>query len=168
MADPEKAQIAKVVKLLAFHRDLLDKLEAVAAEMDDILDGKAGVGQRMKLFEERYKATWATRYPGEYVFTPTRDRPALKRLMKILSDEEIYTRVWNYLKSDDAFYVKVRHNFAVFAASINSHANLLPPAEETSCPHTPECRTRWTCHHLRIAEQSGDATIIAAARRMAQ
>ena len=167
MADLEKAQLAQVMKLFVLHRELMEKLKAVASEMDDILEGKAWLGQRIKLFEDRYKATWATRYHGEYLFTQPRDRAALKRLLKALTDEELYTRVWNYVKNDDPFYVKARHSFPLFVAAINSLASPLPQEEPRECDHTPVCRNRWSCYQLRDAEKSGDAVSIDTARRRA-
>ena len=56
----------------------------------------------------------------------------MKRLLKLLEFGELVRRMGVYLRSDDPFYVKSRHGFGVFVATINSHAESgKPRLEET-------------------------------------
>jgi hypothetical protein len=153
IAVEEKAtqQIAKLKTLVEAQRELLVKLEAIAVEIDEVLGGGPGIGLRMKELEATWRDVWASRYAGDYLFVPTKDRPQEKRLLKAFSVEELQARMWNYLKNDDPFYVRARHNFSVFVGSINTHAGA-PSHESSHCPHHPVCQSFAACREKILTE----------------
>ena len=125
----------RLVKLLAVQKDLIEKLQAVTQELDDLLGGKAGTADLLKRLEAHFDQVWCVRYAtgqhGRYVWAYAKDRPQMKRLIKTLGVEEIERRMIAYLKNDDSFYVKARHPFGLFVASINS-----------TFARGPECHSR--------------------------
>jgi len=122
MADTEKQTLAKVVTLIAAQRELLEKFNALAKEIEDVLGGKASIGTKLKEIQASWKATHSLRYPGEYVWVHAKDNALAKRLVASLSVEEIKRRMLTYVQNDDAFYARARHNFGLFVGSINLHA----------------------------------------------
>jgi hypothetical protein len=120
MAD--KIKIETLVKLVGVMREEHEKLGAVIAEFDAILGGRATIGEKLKAFEDSYSAFWAERYGAPYVWNYAKDRAHLKRLLRSLDLGELAARAGSYLRNDDPFYTKTKHNFALFASSINSHA----------------------------------------------
>jgi len=135
---------AKIGKLLEVARELHTKTGDVIAEIDALLGGRAGIGATMKVIESAFAEAWTNRYQGTYLWTPTRDKPHLKKLAKQLGEDETIRRIANYIRNDDVFYIKTRHSFGAFVASINSHADASSPtlaAAVNGCTHTPPCRS---------------------------
>jgi hypothetical protein len=146
MADSEKQKIEKLKALVFELRELQTKEAALTDEIDSLLGGGAGVGALMKRLEETFGALWRARYGVPYMWTYTKDRPQLKRLLRALAVDEIEARMGTYLKSTDSYYVGARHNFSLFVASINNHVGLAQVAElslaapAVGCRHTPPCK----------------------------
>lgn len=148
MADDQKLVLAKLTKLIALERELQGKLAAIALEVDALLAGKPGIAGALKEVEAYFEQVWQQRYGAQpYVWTATRDKPLLKRLLKILTTEQVKDRMFNYLKNDEPFYVKAKHSIALFSASINTHADHGPDREYSvwTCPHDPHCPHRAAC-----------------------
>lgn len=146
MADSEKQTIEKLKSLVFELRELQTKEAALTDEIDALLGGGAGIGALMKRLEETFGALWRARYGVPYMWTYTKDRPQLKRLLRALAVDEIEARMGTYLKSGEAYYGAARHNFSLFVATINNHQGLAAPAELTlsappvGCRHTPPCK----------------------------
>lgn len=154
MADEEKALRATLVKLVAELRAVQARSYELTEEIDRLLGGGAGVAALLKDVETAFAKAWAWRYANgsdvPYIWTPTRDKPQIKRLLRSLTVEELERRIWVYIKSEEPFYVNARHNFGLFVASINSHADRTaapvdPDRYSWRCPHDPHCGNRATC-----------------------
>ena len=168
--ESEKQTLSKIVKLIAVLREHQTACRDVTDEIEKLLNGEPGVGALLKRLQQKFENLWCLRYapvqsgPGAasgYVWSYAKDVPHLKRLLKTLDVDEIEMRMQNYLWNDDAFYIKARHNFGVFVASINSHATKAPPLERLEelqpawCRHEPRCRSDQDCTRRRAKELIG-------------
>ena len=117
---------ARLAKLVEAERELIEQLHDINEEKRRLLNGEPGIADKLRRLEIHFDAMWCARYtPGEvgcYVWSFAKDRAQLKRVIKILSVEEIEMRMTNYVKNDEPFYARARHPFQMFVASINSHA----------------------------------------------
>ena len=140
---------AKVEKLVGVFIELHDKQGAVLEELKAVLEGKAGIGDKLKALEQAFSELWFERYRSAYVFNYAKDRPHLKRWLRTHTVEEITGRFANYLRSDDPFYVRARHNFGLFVSSFNNWAPAMPSGVTARglerCvaegKHDPPCQT---------------------------
>lgn len=141
---------AKINKLLALQRELLEKLQAVTEELIEVAGGGAGTAAHLKQLEGSFDRAWCERYApgqtGRYVWSYTRDRPQMKRLLKSLGLEELGRRMWSYVRNEDPYFVRSRHSFGSFVATINQHAgeaaapaDLELDARPVGCSHVPPC-----------------------------
>ena len=150
--------LKKLSGLVAAQKDLLEKLAALALEMDNLLGGSGGIAAQLRDFEEAWDLTWCRRYaPGEqkrYVWNFARDRAHLKRLLPRLGSDELLRRAQVYLLSDDPFYLKNRHPFGLFIAGINSFAAAPQSSAQPvlGCSHEPPCPTETAHTRRRMAE----------------
>lgn len=150
----------KVEKLVGVLVDLHAKTGAVLDEINAVMQGKAGIGDKLKALEGAFAELWAERYRGGYAFNYAKDRPHLKRWLRTNTVEEITGRMANYMRSDDQFYVRARHNFAVFVSSFNNHAPAMPSGVTARglerCvaegKHEPPCQTEAE-HTKRYQEE---------------
>jgi hypothetical protein len=164
------ANIAKAAKLIELAKDLLAKQHDIMLEVDELLGGRAGIGEQMKDLERAFDAAWCARYApgqfGRYVWAYAKDRPQMKRLLRTLAIDELKLRILHYIKDDDHFYVKARHPFGLFVSSINRHtAESEPPAfalssdaRPVACVHVPACKsdqehTRRRNEEMRAIEE---------------
>lgn len=144
------AKAAKIAKLLVAARELHDKQGLIYNEIDNILDGRASLGDQMNKLAEAFDLAWASRYAGaaagSYVWTHSKDRPLLKQLVQSgVPLEELMQRAQRYLRDD--FHAKHRHGFAVFKSQVNRYvsANDSTPDLElasapSDCKHKPRCK----------------------------
>lgn len=142
-----------------------EKEDAIHAELDALLGGEPGIGAMLKQIEAHYDELWRVRYSTPYVWNFARDVPQLKRLIKALGVEQLELRMGSYLKNSDPFYLKSKHSFAVFVASINSHAVEPSRQRDEPCTHEPRCPGTWQHVRLLEAEASGDEQLIATCRK---
>lgn len=120
-------KIETLIKLVAAMKEEHEKLGAVIQEFDAILEGRQTIGEKIKELEGAYGVLWSARYGGApYVWNYAKDRAQLKRLLRSLDVLELGARMASYLANADQFYVKSRHSFNVFVASVNSHAGAAP------------------------------------------
>lgn len=146
--------------------EVRDTEQAILDEMSRLLAGEPGIGAILKRLEEHYGALWTVRYSTNYVWNFVKDRAQMKRLIKTLGVEQLELRMGSYLKNADPFYVKARHSFAVFVASINTHAvSVSRQRDEAPCEHEPRCPGTWQHIRLLEAEASGDESLIATCRK---
>jgi hypothetical protein len=156
MADADKATIEKLKKLYEALRENEAKSYELLEEIGRVLGGEPGIGALLKEAEAAFAAAWSTRYPGRYIWRYTQDRPNIKRLLKALGLEEFSARAKHYIADPDPYYLKARHSFALFVASINSHAVIgadaleLTPASD--CKHTPRCQSQAVCTRRSAAD----------------
>ena|SRR3990172_1700566 len=136
----EKALRAKLQKLVVELRETQAKTYALVEEIDALLGGAAGIGAQLKAAYLAFDAVWCSRYApgqtGRYVWAYMKDAPQMKRLIKGIGSEELGRRMVRYLANDDAFYTKARHPFALFVASINTHASAPFEGAESDAEHT--------------------------------
>lgn len=158
MAASEKQTLEKLKTLVVALRDLQTKEAEITDEIDALLGGGAGIGALMKRLEGTFGALYQSRYGVPYMWTYTKDRPQLKRLLKPLGVEEIEARMGAYLANQDPYYVGARHNFPLFVATINNHIGVRAPAELSlsappmGCRHTPPCQSDQEHTRKRSAE----------------
>lgn len=143
-------QVEKVRKLLEVTADLHGKLGDTLNEIDELLGGGAGIAASMKQLEAAFDGAWSARYAsghgGRYVWSYKKDKPQIKRLLKLLGLEEACRRAVAYLQTEDPFIVRARHPFGLFVSTINSYTaaadgrgyDAAPP---TGCLHAPPCRS---------------------------
>lgn len=144
----EQARLEKMGKLCVALRELQAKEYEIVEEMARLAGGAAGIADTLKRLEGAFDSVWCARYApgleGQYIWQFARDVPALKKLLKSLTVEEIERRMFNYLKSPDPFFGKNRHPFRLFVASINQFAAFDRRVDEESqppadCKHEPPC-----------------------------
>lgn len=157
-SDPEKlatARLERANRLYVVLFELEEKRAAIIEEMGRILSGKPATNDYVKAVMTAFNIAWAKRYKSNYAWRMTEDVPNVKRLLKVLGENlesatsELYTRMHNYLRSDDPFYRQARHNFGVFVRSINDLADEAlpftgdsePGSAPVGCRHAPPCRT---------------------------
>lgn len=149
----------RVGALLAVQRELIEKLQAVNQEIDELLGGGVGIGQKLKECYAAFNEAWGSRYAngsrGHYQFRFQEDTPSLKRFLKTFSVEELSRRFVAYIADADPFLVERRHPFGLFVRSINQYAPAVKEpefglvADSFQCEHSPRCRTR-AIHETKI------------------
>ena len=123
-----KDEKPKLIKLLGVLRDLREKEQAVLDEIDVLLSGGVGIGDKLKICYRAFAEAWGAAHPGQsYVWNYTKDAPQMKRLLKALSPEEIGDRAARYIANQEGFIVRAKHSFPMFIATINQHVS---PASE--------------------------------------
>lgn len=156
MANPDKSTLDKVVALVTIQRELLAKVDDITLEIAELCGGRPGVAAKVATLERAWQDVWTVRYGSAYQWAYAKDRPAWKRLLKTLSVDELQARIVSYISNPDPFYLTRRHPFALFVASINSHAGLGTSIVEFSipieCRHTPTCKTEQEHTRRRTAD----------------
>jgi len=160
MPEPDKRTSEKLKRLYETLRELQAKTYEVTEELGRLLNGEAGIGKILRELEEALSATWAARHKTPYVWQYTRDRPNLKRLLKLLGGPEPIAARWlNYVWDDDPYLVKARHPFALFVANVNRYADAgtltdleLEADAPADCRHVPPCATDQQHTRRRAAE----------------
>jgi hypothetical protein len=136
---------AQIRKLVERQRQALADLDAATTALHAALAGDKTPAQRVA---EAFDRSWGRRYAGgntgAYVWTKAQDVPAIARLVKALSVEDIEERIERYIASADRFYVSNRHTFRHFAKDINklapeSAGPLFVPAGYECAEHDPPC-----------------------------
>jgi len=122
MADEARATLAKLAKLHEKWFELAEQMAAINDEVKNLLAGGPGIGELLKRLQRHYSECWQVRYRGEYVFEFKKDVPNLKRLISKLGVEEVERRMLRYLQNEDPYFMKARHGFGLFVATINQHA----------------------------------------------
>ena len=147
MADADKTTLKKLGTLLEKLREVQAQTYELAEEMQRLLAGEPGIGEKLKVVEAGYSDLWLGRYRSNYVFNRVRDRPQIKRLLKSATPDALLDRALRYIKSNDPFYAEKRHPFGLFVSSWNSWAAPAESPEEfdleaaADCRHTPKCRS---------------------------
>ena len=169
MADDLTLLKARMIKLLEEAAIQQEKMTAIITEAQTLVQGGDGIGVTLKRLEAYFDGVWASRYAPDltvhYVWRFAQDRAALKRLLKALDVDEIERRMERYIRSDEAFYVRARHPFAMFVAAVNSFA-AAPAPPDRSCHHDPPCEASWACYRLQEAEATGDTALVKQVRDM--
>jgi hypothetical protein len=126
-----KDEKPKLVKLLGVLRELREKEQAVLDEIDVLIGGGVGIGEKLKQCYRAFAEAWGLVYPGAaYVWNYAKDAPQMKRLLKTLSAEEIGARAASYAASREEFITRAKHSFPMFVATINQHASVRAPEAE--------------------------------------
>lgn len=156
--------VDKVRTLLDAWIELSTKQEAIYDEMRRLLGGGPSIGELLKLAEGAFETLWTERYKTRYFWVYTKDRPALKRLILQIGNDELAARFRRYLSNDDPFFTKARHSFGVFVATVNQHAAM---AESTltleggsedrpvGCTHLPPCKDDVEHTRKKVQEMRG-------------
>lgn len=156
-------QQAKIAKLLTAAKDLHEKQGEILAEIDTLLEGKASIGDRLKAAERAFDVAWCARYApgqhGRYVWAYVKDRPQWKRLLKVMTVDELAARAARYVQAEDPFFVRNRHAFGLFVSSVNQWAaerSAAPDRELAQpvgdCRHDPRCASDQAHTRRRLAE----------------
>ena len=141
-AEVDRKVLARLVEAA---RVLAEQQAAILRELDALAAGRPGIGHQIRAVQAGFDAVWCVRYaPGAekcYVWSHTKDGASIKRLLRTLTVDEVLARAARYLANDDAFYVRARHGFAVFVATINAHTTPSPRREISAvgCHHEPAC-----------------------------
>lgn len=128
-------------------------LEAMGDEltaMRAVLDGEQTPAQDAKAVVTTFCRVWGLRYKGHtYVPVWAKDMAQAKRLLKDLTADDLFTRIGQYVKSDDPFYRNARHPFGMFVVNVNKFPGSIPAggndefltSAPADCQHVPACRT---------------------------
>lgn len=168
MADEAKKTLEKLRKLYEAQRAATtayrEKMDAIAHEVETLLNGGAGVGELLKRLETHYQTVWQARYPGAYMWDWKVDRPNWKRLIQKLSVEELEHRVIAYLRDSDDYYIRARHPFLLFVKNINRFASeehaasfMLDAPTVADCKHQPPCVSDQEHTRLKMSEMKRTA-----------
>jgi len=120
--DAEKA-LETLRALMLKYRELGEQRQQIMNEVDRVLGGEPGIGVLLKRIEDHWSRLWSVRYGGAYVWTYVKDRPHTKRLIASIGVEELEGRMISYMQNTDPFFVRTRHSFAAFVATVNQHPN---------------------------------------------
>lgn len=161
MSDEDKKLLARLSVLAEKLREVHAQEHDLIEEMRRLLAGEPGIADLVKRLEAQFDEVWCAKYaPGEtgrYVWSFQRDRANLKRLVKTIGVDEIERRVVGFLANDEPFYVRARHNFAMFVATINAHAaQALTRSVTSNCPHMPQCSSTTGCTRKILADLRAD------------
>lgn len=145
MGETEAPSITKPLqKLLAELRTVQAREYEITEEIVKLVNGGHAPQEQLREVMGHFDHIWCVRYaPGQtkrYVWTFAKDIPHVKRLLKALTPAELKDRMTNYLRNNDDFYVKCRHSFAAFVASVNSHAPRQAVERVEDNPWTEICR----------------------------
>lgn len=168
MAKTEKdKQLEQAAKLLDTLADLQRKLGDILVELHKVLGGEASIGALMRRASDYYLMIWQERYASKYAWQGAKDSVQLGRLVRLLDIVDLEDRMWAYLRDDDAFHVKARHPFALFAANVNRYARARPtevadPNWWQACHHEPRCDTRLR-HTVRVVCDEDKARVASGA-----
>lgn len=162
MADDAKGlqrRLERAAKMIVVLRELQAKTYEVAEELQALLNGEAITGDHLRivegLFESEYERIYGTRYGWQHA----KDRPHLKRLIKLVGPEEMGRRIMAYFHEHDAWREQKRHTFGIFVTQFNQLAQaragepfeLSPELMARDCHHHPPC-TSDAMHTRRKAE----------------
>lgn len=158
----------KIRKLLEFAKGRHDQVGEILAEIETLLGGGVGIGEKLKAAYARWIELHATRYPGKYVFVFAKDGPQMKRLIQALGLEELLDRMATYIRDSDPFLTKARHPFGLFVSGVNRYVSEGKDAEALEleaegvpdCHHVPACKsdaehTRRKLEEMRRGSHSG-------------
>jgi len=157
--DDTKTRLARAATLLEAVRDLQAKMNEEIEELTRAIHGGIMMADQVQDFEATFAALWSGRYGGAYAWQYTKDRPQIKRLIKLLGLEELKGRAGAYLRESDPFYGKARHAFNLFVASVNRLTVPMavddltleaPPVAD--CLHVPRCVSDQEHTKRRMAE----------------
>lgn len=123
MADEAKTTLVKIKALQEKLAEIQEQERAIVAEMGHLLAGGPGIGALLKRLEAHFSECWQVRYRAPYVFTYSKDRPQLKRLIGSIGVDELEHRMLRYLRNEDPFFMKARHAFGAFVSSVNQHTD---------------------------------------------
>ena len=136
---------AKILRLLDVAQELAEKQAAIDAEIRALITGDEGVNAKVKRLFKTFSETWESRYGTPYVPDYKKDTNQWKRLLRLMSVDEIEARVLSFIRSDDKFYLQTSHKFGVFLVSINSLAGRPAPTFAAGCAHQPRCADAAVC-----------------------
>jgi hypothetical protein len=137
-------------RLWAVRLELAEKLAAIDAEIHTVLEGEETIAQKLKRLYRAFSKAWELRYGAGYVMNFQIEGPLAKRMLtRGLTVEDIEQRAIRYIRRDDDFLRKRRHDFQLFAKMINELTDrrdmpALVDADETDPPPadcTHGCRT---------------------------
>lgn len=160
-ADPAK-RVAAMAKLIPIMREEHEKLGALIEEFESIAGGGPTIGEKLKHLEDFYSEMWSWRYGEPYVWPSAeyaKSRGQWKLLIKKLHTlEAVKTRVANYLRNGDDFFVSKKHPFGMFVATINQHVTARDVvdlgARPSGCKHDPPCADAVEHTRRRLVEQT--------------
>jgi hypothetical protein len=164
-----RTTLARVQKVLEVSRDLNSKQTDLLEELDNLLGGRASIGDKLKALEAAFDAAWCERYApgttGRYVWNYAQDRSNSKRLLKSIEVEDLAARALRFVRSDDPFFVKARHGFSLFVRTVNQWAPEAAAPEDLEldsptvgdCKHTPRCKDDATHTRRKVADMRATA-----------
>lgn len=175
MAEIEKKALdkLKLQRLYETLRELQAKSYEVTEEIGRVLNGEAGIGDILRGLEQALSATWAARHRTPYVWQYVKDRPNMKRLLKLLGGPDAIKARWlNYVRDDDPYLVKARHPFALFMSNVNRYADAGDTSElqldadaPADCKHSPRCQSDQEHTRRRMADMRVEKPIAGSAVR---
>lgn len=133
-----RAKVAKLLDaLVALEEEYQGKRQAIHAEMAAILGGGEGIGAKLGRLKRAYSELWQHRHgPGPYVFNHAVDTGHLKRFLRTHTEAQIEQGFVEYLRRDDAFYIRGKHPFLLFVKGFNEFAAARGPVVDQAATDT--------------------------------
>lgn len=136
-----EAKIEEVERALSQAHDQLRALR-------QLLAGGDPVGEAMRF----YAANWSQLHGGEvYQWERPKANGQMKRLLKLLSLDDLKARMIAYLSDNEPFLTRNAHPFGLFVTRVNTYSPRAQPAP-IGCKHQPPCRSDVEHTQRRQAE----------------
>jgi len=141
-------RLERMGRLIEASMDLMAKQHDLFTEMQKLVKGEPTIGVLMREATDAWGAAWEARYKTPYSWVDGKKQaPHFKKLVQALGVEELKSRIFRYLRDDDAFYVGARHPFGLFLSNVNRYTAEAPEPLTLDapvipgCKHTPACTT---------------------------
>lgn len=132
MADP-KTKLAKLIAvLMELEADYHQKRAAIHAEMNALISGDEGIGAKLTRIKSHWCEVWTERHKEKCDFDHRKHTGWLKaKLLAGFTEDEICCKMQSYVTTDDSYYVKARHPFALFMTGFNTWRGVPAPVESS-------------------------------------
>lgn len=151
-------RLEKLAKLIPFMREEWEKLGAMLDEFDALTGGKAAIADRLKEVETGWAELWSSIHKEPWVWPDyARSRGQIKTLFrKGLSVRQILSRASVYITGDNEYYLRRKHPWDLFVATINEHVRAGGDGDlaerPSGCKHDPPCKDQFEHTKKRQAD----------------
>lgn len=159
----DAAKVAGMAKLIPLMKEKHEQLGALIAEFEAIAGGGPTIGDKLREITDHWGAMWTWRYREPFAWADMATMQSqIKVLLKKLGTVELLkSRISNYIKNANPYYIERRHPWALFVRDINEHVSTSGAADESGlsstpdgCRHQPPCRDQFEHTKKRQEEQT--------------
>ncbi len=159
MSDPEHERqreraSAVLERLTETHQRMGELLEELAG----LLASASAQNVTLRHLADYYIELWEAHYGHRSVWHRAKDTWQLKRLLRILSPEDLKARMAAFINDPVPYFVDAGHAFCLFASVVNRYGRALKQQEHavarenwfSTCQHDPPCDS-FSRHQTRVA-----------------